>query len=771
MFAPHVSPPSDEVVDLAMRAVVRLSAGLAAATMLAGGLPAHAERPAVSVSAPVATALTLERVFASPSLGGPAPRGVKLSPDGRWLTLLRNRADDRERYDLWGYDRHSHEWRMLVDSAKLSSGRALSEAEKMQRERQRIGDLKGIVTYAWSADGKAILVPLDGELFLAGLDGSVRRVEGAGADVLNPRLSPKGAFVSFVRDRRLWVVPVAGGTGAQAITPSESADTVHWGEAEFVAQEEMARFAGAWWSPDDRYVAVERFDEAGVGVVTRAAIGATGTTTFAQRYPAAGTPNADVSLWVVKPDGTGCAAVDLGPDKDIYLARVDWAPDGKTLYVQREDRAQSRLDVLRVDPATGAATVLFSEVAQAGSWINVTDNYRFLKDGSLIWWSERDGFGHLYRFTPDGQWHQLTKGPWVVTSLDGVDQKAGRLFFTATRDDVLAAQVYALDLAHPAVPRRLTELEYVNSASVDNSGQTLVVSRSAQNQPAQTYLADATGKRIAWVEENKVAGGHPYAPYLAAHRAPTYGTIRAEDGSDLHWKMITPVMQPGKRYPVFFEHYGGPHLQVVTKAWTGPLAQAIVARGFVYFEIDNRGSANRGVAFERQIHHAMGTVEVADQLAGAKFLASLPFVDAHKIATYGWSYGGYMTLKMLSANPGVYAAGISGAPVTRWALYDTHYTERYLGDPRAVPQVYAAADALDGAGRIADPLLLIHGLADDNVVFENSSALIARLQNDAKPFEMMLYPGHTHRVGGPKVSVHLWNTIFAFLARHGVTPP
>jgi len=721
------------------------------------------------VSAPVASPLTLERVFASPSLGGSAPRGVKLSPDGRYLTVLRARADDRERYDLWGYDRERHAWRMLVDSLKLSSGRALSEAEKMQRERARIGDLKGIVTYAWSADGKFILVPLDGELLLAGLDGSVRKVEGAGADALNPRLSPKGTYVSFVRDRRLWVVPVSGGT-ATPITPAEASETVHWGEAEFVAQEEMARMTGAWWSGDDRYVAVERFDEAQVGIVTRAAIGATGTKVFDQRYPAAGTPNADVSLYVVKPQGGAPVKVDLGADRDIYLARVDWAPGGKALYVQRENREQTVLDVLKVDPETGQAQVLFTEKARAKSWINLTDNYRFLKDGSLIWWSERDGFGHLYRFA-DGQWSQLTHGRWMVTSLEGVDEKTGKLFFTAIKDDVLAHQVYALDYTHPGEPERLTELGYMNSASVDKSGQTLVISRSAQDQPAQTYLADATGKRIAWVEENKVAGAHPYAPFLAAHRAPTYGTILADDGTPLHWKMITPVMEPGKRYPVFFEHYGGPHSQVVNKGWTGALAQAIVAKGYIYFEIDNRGSANRGVDYESQIYRAMGTVEVADQLAGAKYLASLPFVDPRKIATYGWSYGGYMTLKMLAANPGIYAAGISGAPVTKWELYDTHYTERYLGDPKKVPQVYAASDAIDGAVKISDPLLLIHGLSDDNVVFENSSALIARLQNEARPFEMMLYPGHTHRVGGPKVSVHVWNSIFAFLARHGVTPP
>ncbi len=725
--------------------------------------------PAFAGNAAVTSQLTFERVFASPALNGPAPRGVKLSPDGRWLTLLRNRAEDRQRYDLWGYERATGQWRMLVDSLKLSSGQALSEAEKMQRERLRIGDLKGIVSYDWSADGKALLVPLDGELYLAGLDGTITHIAGVGANPLNARLSEKGRYLSFVRDRRLWVAPIAGGQ-PQAITPQERADTVHWGEAEFVAQEEMARFDGAWWAPDDSRIAVERFDEAKVAVVTRAAIGASGTTTFEQRYPLAGTGNAEVSLWVMRPDGSGRVQVDLGPDPDIYLARVDWAKDGKTLFVQRENRVQTRLDMLAVDPASGAARVLFSEEAAPKSWINLTDDYRFLKDGSLIWWSERDGFGHLYHFV-GGHWRQLTRGPWMVTSLVGVDEAQGRVFFTGTKDDVLAPQVYALDLVQPEQITRLTEPGWVNGASMDKSGHTLVISRSAEAQPPQSYLADETGKRLAWVEENRVEGAHPYAPYLAAHRAPQFGTITAADGSLLHWRMITPLMQSRKRYPVFFSHYGGPHAQTVSRGWTGALAQAVVAQGYIWFELDNRGSANRGVAFESQIWHAMGSVEVADQLAGAAYLKTLAFVDPGKIATYGWSYGGYMTLKLLEAEPGAFAAGIAGAPVTKWELYDTHYTERYLGDPREVPQVYAASDALEQATKISDPLLLIHGMSDDNVVFDNSSELIARLQGEAVPFEMMLYPGYTHSVTGPKIGKHLWETIFAFLRRHGVTPP
>jgi len=712
--------------------------------------------------------LTFERVFASPSLDGPAPRLAKLSPDGRYLTILRNRESDRERYDLWAFDREDGQWRMLVDSEKLGSGRELSEAEKMQRERLRIGGLKGIVAYDWSADGQSILVPLEGDLYLARLDGSVTRLTDSEEGELNPALSEKGGYLSFVRDGRLWAGPV--GSEAKPVTPEEASDTVHWGEAEFVAQEEMDRLTGYWWSPDDKRIAVERFDEAPVGVVTRAAIGASGTRTFEQRYPAAGTPNVDVKLFVIDPDGGNSVEVDLGAERDIYLARADWAPDGKTLYVQRIDRGQTRIDMLAVDPATGKSRVLFSETAAQGHWVNLTDNYQFLDDGSLIWWSERDGFGHLYRFA-NGKWQQLTKGQWVVSSLDGVDQDAGKLYFTGTKDDVLAPQVYSLTYRRGGTPQRLTEAAFANSASMDAKGKTLLVTRSSDKQPKQVYLADGNGKRLAWVEENALGASHPYTPFVAGHRAAQYGTIEGPDGTPLHWKMITPELVPGKRYPVFFSHYGGPHSQTVTRGWGGALQQAIVDKGYIWFEIDNRGSSNRGVEFEKAIYRAMGSVEVADQRAGAEYLKTLDFVDPAKIATYGWSYGGYMTLKMLEADQGLYAAGIAGAPVTKWELYDTFYTERYMGSPQADAAAYAKADALAEAGKIGDPLLLIHGLSDDNVVFENSSELIAKLQGEAVPFEMMLYPGYTHRVSGPKISVHVYDTIFRFLEAHGVTPP
>ncbi|HZC38351.1 MAG TPA: DPP IV N-terminal domain-containing protein, partial [Sphingomicrobium sp.] len=636
----------------------------------------------------------------------------------------------------------------------------ISEAEKMRRERARVGGTKGIVEYEWAPDGKSVLVPVDGDLYLADVaSGSVRRLTNTPQTEIDAHVSESGRYASFVRDQNLYAIDLT--TGADRPLTTEGKGTVTCGTAEFVAQEEMDRRTGTWWAPADSRVAVECYDEAKVQVVTRAAIGANGTKTFDQRYPAAGTPNVDVTLWLMNPDGSRRAKVDLGSNPDIYLARVDWAKDGRTLYVQRESRDQKRLDMLAVDPATGASRVLFSETSP--TWINLTDDFKPLKDGSLIWGSERTGFMHLYRWA-NGQWTQLTRGAWMVAKLTGVDEASHRLFFTGNKDGVLEQHVYSLDYLNPGEPLRLSESGYWNDAVMDKAGTRMLITRSSPAQPTQVYLADPSGKRIAWVEENKLDASHPYAPYLAAHRPVKYGTLKAEDGSSLYWEMIAPPLVKGRKYPVFFEHYGGPTAQQVKRAWMNPMVQYWVSRGWIYFQVDNRGSANRGRAFEDQLYHAMGSVEVADQAAAARWLQKQPYVDPKKIAISGWSYGGYMTLKMLEQAPkGLYAAGIVGAPVTKWELYDTHYTERYLGNPAIDPRPYRTSDAIDDSVKINAPFLILHGMSDDNVVFENSSMLIDKLQEADRPFDMMLYVGQTHHIAGSGRQAHVQKTMERFL--------
>ncbi|PHP18799.1 S9 family peptidase [Sphingobium sp. IP1] len=710
--------------------------------------------------------LTLERVFASPDLAGPQPRALKLSPDGKLVTLLKPRADEKERLDLWAIDTATGAERMLVDSKKTGSGAELSEAEKMQRERDRsVAGSTGITSYDWSPDGKTILVPVDGDLYLAALDGKVTRLTDTPDGELNGVVSPKGGFVSFVRGGNLFVQPM---NGSEKQLTQGASDTVSWGVSEFVAQEEMDRRTGYWWSPTDAMIAVARVDESPVGIVTRTAIGGEGTKVYQQRYPAAGTPNAIVDLFVMKADGSGQVQVDLGADKNVYLARVDWSKDGKTLYVQRESRDQQRLDLLAVDPATGKAKVVLTETSK--SWINLSNNFTPLSDGSFLWWSEKTGHGHLYHVR-GGKWTALTSGEWEVRDIVGVDEGKGLVYFTGNRETPLEQQLYITSLAKAGPLKALTAKGWWNDAVMDGAASRIVVTRQNADQPKQVYLADSGGKQLQWISENALKGDHPYAPYLASHARTVFGTVKAADGSTLYTKMLTPPMQAGKRYPVFMIHYGGPGAgRQVTNTWSGALNQYLVDQGWIVFSIDNRGTPDRGKAFEDHIHRAMGTVEVDDQLKGLEWLKAQPFVDPKRIATYGWSYGGYMSLKLAEKAPGTFAAIVSGAPVTKWEFYDTHYTERYLGQPQDKPSAYPGSDAVDDAVKIKDPLLLIHGMSDDNVVFDNSTALMAKMQGAAVPFELMVYPGQTHRVGGPKISVHLWTTIENFLRDQGVDP-
>lgn len=716
---------------------------------------------AAAVPAPaIAGDIPLERLFSSPSLSGPTPRQPKLSPDGRFVTLLKNRADDKDRYDLWAIDTATGAERMLVDSKKIGSGGPISEEEKMRRERARIAGTKGITAYEWAPDSRSILVPIDGDLYLAALDGAVRRLTDTRATEIDPKVSETGRYLSFLRDQNLFVMDSA--TAKERALTTDGAGTLSWGAAEFVAQEELGRDSGYWWSPDDRYIAVARVDESPVAIVKRAAIGASGTELIEQRYPAAGTRNAIVDLYLMTPDGQSRIKADLGSDIDYYLARVDWARDGRSLYVQRLSRDQKRLDMLRVDPATGRSRLLFSETSP--TWVNLNENFRPLDDGSLIWSSERSGFSHLYRWK-SGKLTPLTHGEWAVDKVAGVDEKAKRVYFTGTAETPIEQQLYWVSYARPGAPVRLTERGWYNNAVMDKGATHALVTRSNTAQPSQTYLADSSGRRLAWVEENALNASHPYAPYLDSHVLPAFGSISGPGGSKLYYRMLSPPRVPGRRYPVYLYVYGGPHGQQVTDAWYGqlPLHEALVDKGWIVFTIDNRGTNRRGTKFENAVYRSMGDAEVQDQLAGVEWLKKQPFVDPSKIAVQGWSYGGYMTLKLLEKAPGVFAAGVAVAPVTKWELYDTAYTERYLGNPAVDPRPYQTSDALDDAVKIRDPLLLVHGMSDDNVVFQNSTELYARLQQGKRPFEMMAYPGATHAIAGEGPQTHVWTTITRFL--------
>lgn len=721
---------------------------------------------AATISGAAEPELSLERIMGSPSLAGRVPRGLALSPDGTLATLLEPRADDRDRYDLWAIDTTTGERRLLLDSTKFGGGE-ISEEEKMRRERARVGGSRGVVSYAWAPDSRTILVPLDGDLFVAdSRSGAVRRLTETPQTELDAKVSPRGGFVSFVRDANLFLHDL--GTGTERPLTTDGGGAGSWGSAEFVAQEEMDRRDGHWWSPDDTRLVVARVDESGVKIVPRAAIGADGTRVFEQRYPRAGTPNAKVELFVFgSTGGTAPLKIDLGDDTDIYVARVDWAPDGSRVFVQRQSRDQTRLDLLEVDPATGKATVRLTETSP--TWVNLSDDLRILRDGRLLWTSERDGFRHLF-VEHDGSLRQVTRGAWGIDRVVGVDEERGRVFFVAGVDSPLERHLYAVDLPKPgaavAAPVPLTEPGFWHDVTMDRLATRALVTRSAPTQPAQTSLADASGARIAWIEENRVEGDHPYAPYMAGHLVPEFGTLPAEDGTPLHYSHLKPRLAPGAKAPALVIVYGGPGVgPLAARRWGNPVAQWFARRGWHVFSLDNRGTSGRGKAFEDHIHLAMGGVEVRDQKVGVDWLAARDDVDPGRIAVHGWSYGGYMVLRLLAAYPGIFAAGASGAPVTDWSLYDTHYTERYLGNPAVDRSPYETSGVLGVAERIVDPLLVIHGMADDNVVFENTTALVARMQKEGKLFEVMVYPGQTHGIAGKPDRIHLWRTIDDFFTR------
>ncbi len=706
-----------------------------------------------------AAELPIERVFASPALSGSVPRALTLSPDGQHIAYLKPRADDALRTDLWVEPVGGGAARMAADSLAMGGG-ALTEAELQRRERARIASARGIVEYRWTADGRGFLVPVDGDLWLQPLDGPARRLTQSAESEVDAKLSPDGRFVSFVRGANLWLFDLAA--GAERPVTTEGGGALSYGQAEFVAQEEMKRMTGQWWSPDSRRIALTRVDESGVRVAVRAAIGSDGTRVTEQRYPFAGTPNAVVALEIRAVDGGAPVAVDLGPDTDIYLARVDWLAADR-LVVQRQSRDQKRLDLLEVDAATGRSRLLFAETS--GTWVNLHDNLKPLADGRrFLWTSERSGVSQLMLW--DGaRLRALTGRDVLVDEVVALDEAAGLVFFTGVVGTPLERGLYRARLDGRGAPVRLTEGGGWAEAVMDAKGEVALVTWSSPAQPPQVSLVSREGERIRFVIENRLEET-PYAPFAAGHVLPRFGTLTAADGQALHWMMLVPPgLAEGARAPVVFEVYGGPGVQRVRRAWGSLVHQHLVRRGHVVFVLDNRGSANRGVRFEAPLHRALGTVEVEDQLKALDFVKSQPFVDPERVALYGWSYGGYMVLRLLTRAPEAFAAGVAGAPVTDWRLYDTHYTERYLGNPAEDDAPYAAADVTVDAGRLARPLLLIHGLADDNVVFDHSAKMMAALQMAGRPFETMVYPGQAHGIREPALAVHMWRTILAFLDR------
>ncbi len=724
------------------------------------------------------TPLTPERVFSSPSLSGPAARNATVSANGRWLAYLKPEPRDQTKLDLWIAPVAGGEARLRVSGETVEpTGRALSEAEKGRRERQRLAAVSGVVDYVWDEQGERLLIPAGGALYTADAQsGQVAKLNTGGPDATDAKVSPLGRYASYVRDQNLYAIDLASGR-EHAIT-TQGRGLVSYGVAEFVAQEEMDRYTGYWWSPDDRAIAYARVDETPVQVADRLEIGAEGAVVTPQRYPRAGAPNVSISLYVqALTPGAEPIKVDLGPNPDIYLARVHWSRNGRHLYVERESRDQRTLDLLEVDPATGSTRVILSE--HQTPWIDLNDDFHALKTGDFIWGSERTGSNQLYLYHRDGVLvRALTTGAVPVAGaasgagahapgVVGVDEERGLVYFMASRDTPIERQLYALRYTEPgAEPKAVTQGHGWWTAVMPTSATAFVGDYSDPQTPPRTALYAADGQRLRWIEQNALDAGHPFAAYAGRYPPAEFGVLKAPDGQDLHYILEKPVgFDPSRKYPVIVKVYGGPGVQSVQRAWRSVTEKLYLEGGYTLFQLDNRGSANRDVRFESAIAGRLGGVEVDDQVVGLNWLRTLPFVQADRIGVSGWSYGGYMTLRMLTDPRTHLRAGAAGAPPTDWREYDTHYTERYMGSPQTNATAYDASAVVPRLGVLSGRLLLLQGMADDNVQFGNSIAVMAALQTAGTPFDLMLYPGQRHRIQGETRQLQLWRSYLQFFER------
>jgi len=722
--------------------------------------------------------LTIDRLFDAPALAGPTIIGLKISPDGSRVTYLKGKADDKDRLDLWEYNIHDKQARVLVDSKALAPKQEqLSDEELGRRERQRTAALSGILEYTFAPSGDAVLFPLSGKLYYSQLAKKkakpvVELIDTHGF-ATDATVSPAGGYVAYVRDQNLYSYDIAA-KQEKALT-TDGGGPIKNGMAEFIAQEEMDRSSGYWWAPDGKHIAFARVDETPIKVTERFEIAADNVATFAQRYPTTGGPNVLVRLGVIELKSGAVTWVDLGPEQDIYLARVNWLPDGKTLSLQRQSRNQRKLDLLFADIDTGNARTVLTETSN--TWIDLNDELSFLKNSrEFIWASSRNGYTHLYLYDYEGHLiRPLTAGDWVVDdfrkrAVMGIDEKSRTVYFTATEKSPTERHLYgtSLDTADPHQVHRITQNDGVHGIAMSPDARFYIDNFTSSTQPPQVSLHSADGTLNAWLLENRLDAQHPDAPYLADNAIPEVGTLTAADGQTLYYQLFKPLhFDPTKRYPAIVDVYGGPGVQRVLNNWHGSSFTQILTRaGYVVFTLDNRGSAFRGTAFQAPIHRKMGDVEVTDQVQGAQWLGSQSFVDPKRIGVWGWSYGGYMTLNLMFKAPDLFRAGVSGAPVTDFALYDTHYTERYLDRPQDNAAGYAATSVLPYAKDLKGNLLVMHGMADDNVLFLNSTKLFRKLQDLSKPFDVMVYPGAKHGLMRQNDGRHGYKMIRRFFDEH-----
>jgi dipeptidyl-peptidase-4 len=671
------------------------------------------------------------------------PRGLSVSPDGSRVLFLRSDSGTSRTTALWAFDVAEQRERLVADPAELlgGAGEQLSPQERSRRERAREAGA-GIVSYASDSDNSLACFALSGQVWVLPIDGSgpARALPSSGA-VIDPRLDPTGGLVAYASAGALRVVSVDASQDRPLAEPD--GDEVTWGQAEFVAAEEMERYRGYWWAPDGRSLLVQRTDNSPVQVWHIADPANPAEPPVAHRYPAAGTANADVSLWHVGLDGSR-TQVSWDVQAYEYLTRVSWTAHGAPV-IQVMSRDQRRAQVLAVDVDSGATTLLREQSDEV--WVDLVPGVPTLAEGGRLVTAEPSADTH--RVVIDGE--PLTPVGLQVAAVLGTD--ADGVLVAVTDEPV------EMHLAHVAWDGTLSRLSEGGAVCTGAAaGGTTVISRSTLDTPGPTITVDFAGGSVQ-LSSNQ----HP--PPLR----PAVRLLRAGE-RELRTAVLFPSDHtPGAtRLPVLMHPYAGPHaLRVVSSSRAFLEPQWLADQGFCVVVADGRGTPSRGPAWERTVRDDLAAMTLQDQVDALAAVAQAypDDVDTSRVAVSGWSYGGYLAALAVMARPDVFHAAVAGAPVTEWDLYDTFYTERYVGHPAEQPEVYERHSLSRIADQLAHPLMIIHGMADDNVVVAHTLRLSSALLAAGKSHEVLPLSGVTHMASQEVVAENLALVQVDFLRR------
>ncbi len=713
--------------------------------------------------------LTLADVSRQPSPGLDHPISTEFSPDGRAVTYLHG-ADGTLVRSLWWHDLETGTRHELLAAARGAlSEEELTQAQHLDRERRRVTTL-GVTSATWSsATGSSTLLAMSGDLAFVwrGAVGDgvpTMRALPAASEASCAVLSPQGDRVALVRDDDVWVCELPDGEPRRLTY--DAAPGIRNGLAEFAAAEELDRFDGLWWSDDGSAIACATIDEREIPEFTITALSSAEPASETHRYPFAGGPNVRIALRILHvPDGD-VAAVELPIETGDYLARVRARPGGGWL-VTVLPRDQHALRWVWVEPS---GAVRPGWVESSDPWVNLDGDTRLLGDGRVLRTTERTGFRHLELRAPDGSLErQLTAGPWVVTSVVHVDEHAGEVLFIGTRDGVTERHLYAaaLEADEPARdPQRLTTEPGWHAVGVCRDGSRWVDTWSSLEVPPRVVVRRRDGAALTVIHEPSTS-----AQELGL-AVPELLTLNAADGeTPLHAALYRPPQGAADPPPAVLAVYGGPHAQRVLNAWEMTVAMArqlLCAAGAAVVVVDNRGSANRGLAFEAPLSGALGEVEVEDQTHALRVLGERGDLDLGRVAVTGGSYGGYMTIRLMMRHPELFRAGVAISPVTAWDGYDTAYTERYLGRPDVAQAAYRDSSLLARTTSLSGDLLIMHGELDENVHLRHSVRFLTELNAAGGAARFVILPGSRHQVRSRALAIRDWMLLEHLASRLGL---